>query len=134
MTAYNWYSQLIKPKWAPPAWLFGPVWTVLYVIITLTYGIVFYESFTGTLSLVVALPFVLNLVFNFAFTPIQFGLKNNLLAGVDILFVLGTLLWALVALWQASYGLHFVVYANMPYLLWVCFATVLQLRISYLNR
>jgi tryptophan-rich sensory protein len=50
----------------------------------------------------VALPFALNLIFNLAFTPIQFGLKNNLLATFDILLVVGTLIWALVAVWNAS--------------------------------
>lgn len=133
MNTYNWYSQLIKPTWAPPGWLFGPVWTALYAIIAVTYGTVFYKAFTGKLSWMVALPFALNLVFNLAFTPIQFGLKNNLLASLDILLVVGTLIWALVAVWHASPGLRWVVYANIPYLLWGVFATVLQLTITYLN-
>jgi len=134
MSTYNWYSQLIKPTWAPPSWLFGPVWTVLYAIIAASFGTVFYKTFTGKLPWIIALPFVLNLVFNFAFTPIQFGLKNNLLAAIDILFVLGTLIWALYAIWHASPELRWVVYANIPYLLWVTFATGLQLTITHLNR
>lgn len=134
MNTYSWYSQLIKPLWSPPAWLFGPVWTVLYAIIAVSFGTVFYKVFTKEISWVVALPFVLNLIFNFAFTPIQFGLKNNLLASIDILLVLGTLIWALYAVWHASAALRWVVYANIPYLLWVSFATVLQLTITYLNR
>ena len=128
--AYNWYSTLIKPSWSPPAWLFGPVWSVLYVIIALSFGTVFYKTFTSKLAWLVALPFALNLVFNLAFTPLQFGLKNNLLAAVDILLVLATLIWALIAVWP---HLRWVVYVNLPYLLWVCFATVLQLTITYLN-
>lgn len=92
MNTYSWYSQLIKPTWAPPSWLFGPVWTVLYAIITVSFGTVFYKVFTKEIPWVVALPFVLNLIFNFAFTPIQFGLKNNLLASIDILLVVGTLI------------------------------------------
>jgi benzodiazapine receptor len=131
---YNWYSQLIKPTWAPPSWLFGPVWMVLYVIITVSFGTVFYRAYTGKLAWMVALPFALNLLFNFAFMPIQFGLKNNLLAAVDILLILGTLIWALYALWHASPVLRWVVYANIPYFLWVTFATCLQLTITYLNR
>ena len=133
MNTYNWYSQLIKPTWAPPSWLFGPVWTVLYAIIAVTFGTVFYKAFVGKLSWMVALPFALNLVFNLAFTPIQFGLKNNLLATLDILLVVGTLVWALVAVWHASPGLSWVVYANIPYLLWGIFATILQITITYLN-
>jgi benzodiazapine receptor len=129
--AYNWYSQLIKPSWAPPSWLFGPVWTVLYIIIAISFGIVFFKSFTGKLPWRVALPFALNLIFNFAFTPLQFGLQNNLLAAIDIVFVLATLIWAMVAVWPY---LRKVVYANIPYILWVCLATVLQLTITYLNR
>jgi translocator protein len=134
MNTYNWYSQLIKPMWAPPSWLFGPVWTVLYMIIAVTYGTIFYRVFVGKLEWIVALPFVLNLIFNFAFTPIQFGLKNNLLASLDILLVLCTLIWALCAIWHPSSGLRWIVYINIPYLLWVTFATYLQLTITYLNR
>ncbi len=134
MNPYNWYSQLIKPSWSPPSWLFGPVWTVLYMIIAVTFGTVFYRTFTGKLAWMVALPFVLNLIFNFAFTSIQFGLKNNLLAAIDILLVLGTLIWALYAIWNMAPDLHWVVYANIPYLLWVSFAATLQLTITFLNK
>ena len=133
MNTYNWYSQLIRPTWAPPSWLFGPVWTALYAIIAVTFGTVFYKAFTREIPWIVALPFALNLIFNFAFMPIQFGLKNNLLASLDILLVLGTLIWALWSLWHSSPDLRWAVYANIPYLLWVSFATVLQLTITYLN-
>lgn len=128
--AYNWYSTLIKPSWSPPSWIFGPVWTVLYIIIAVTFGTVFLKTFTGKLPWMVALPFALNLVFNFAFTPLQFGLKNNYLAAGDILLVLGTLIWAMIAIWPHY---RWIVYANVPYFLWVSFATVLQLTITYLN-
>ncbi len=130
MNTYNWYSQLIKPSWAPPSWLFGPVWTMLYIIIAISFGSVFYKTFTKQIPWQVALPFALNLIFNFAFSPIQFGLKNNLLASLDILLVLGTLIWSLMAIWP---HLKWVTYANLPYLLWVIFATSLQLTITYLN-
>lgn len=133
-TTSAWYQNLVRPSWAPPAWLFGPVWTVLYAIIAISFGTIFYKAFTKEIPWTIALPFVLNLIFNFAFTPIQFGLKNNLLASFDILLVLGTLVWALYAIWQASPELRWVVYANIPYLLWGTFATCLQLTITYLNK
>ncbi len=127
------YSTFIRPNWAPPSWLFGPVWTVLYAIITVTFGTVFYKAFTGKLPWMVALPFALNLLFNIAFTPIQFGLKNNLLASVDVVLVVVTLIWAFIAIWNAAPDLRWVVYANVPYLLWGAFATCLQITITYLN-
>lgn len=134
MNTYNWYSQLIKPTWAPPSYLFGPVWTVLYVLIFISFGKVFVMAWQKAIPLVVILPFVLNLIFNFSFTYFQFGLKNNLLAAIDILLVLITLIWALIAIWKASADLRWIVYINIPYLFWVSFATVLQLTITYLNR
>lgn len=131
MNTYNWYSQLIKPTWAPPSWVFGPVWTFLYALIAVSFGTVFYKAFTKQIPWIVVLPFILNLVFNFAFTPLQFGLKNNLLSAIDILLVLGTLVWAMVAIYPY---IKWVAYIQIPYLLWVSFATILQLTITYLNK
>jgi tryptophan-rich sensory protein len=129
-TAFTWYSTLIKPAWAPPSRLFGPVWSVLYLIIFVTFAMVFYKAYKGELSYLIALPFLLNLVFNFAFTPLQFGLQSNLLAAIDIVLVLATLAWALIVIHPI---LPWIAYVNLPYLAWVCFATVLQLTITYLN-
>lgn len=131
MDSYNWYSQLIKPSWSPPSWLFGPVWTVLYILIAISYSNVFFMAWQKKISLMVALPFALNLIFNFSFTYLQFGLKNNYLAAADILLVLATLVWAMIAIYPHS---RWVAYSQIPYLLWVCFATVLQLTVTYLNR
>lgn len=127
----NWYLELIKPSWAPPSWLFGPVWSILYVIIAISFGTVFINAFSGKIPWIVALPFVLNLIFNFAFTYFQFGLKNNVLAAIDILLILGTLIWAIVAIYP---NMRWVAYIQIPYLLWVFFASILQLTITYLNR
>lgn len=79
----------------------------------------------------VAWPFVLNLVCNVAFTPLQFGLKSNWLAAADILLVWGTLLWGMAAIYPYR---RYLAYLQIPYLLWVTFATFLQLTITYLNK
>ncbi|MFA7319574.1 MAG: TspO/MBR family protein [Parcubacteria group bacterium] len=129
--SYNWYSQIIKPSWSPPAAVFGPVWTFLYVLIAISFGQVFWMFFKKQIPFLVILPFILNLIFNLSFTPLQFGLKNNLLAAVDILLVLGSLIWAMVAIYPHA---RWISYIQLPYLLWVAFATVLQLTITYLNR
>jgi len=136
-STYDWYSQLVKPEWAPAAGVFGPVWTALYILIAISFGKVFILFFQKRIPFIVLLPFILNLIFNFAFTPIQFGLKNNLLAAADILLVLGTLIWAMLAIWRLASqnfnGIRWIAYMQIPYLLWVAFATVLQLTITYLN-
>jgi tryptophan-rich sensory protein len=125
------YADYIKPEWAPPAWLFGPVWSVLYAIIAITFSYVAYKFWKGEVDRKVALPFMLNIGFNIIFTYLQFELQNFLLASLDILLVLGTLVWAMAAVWKKYRS---VALANIPYLLWVSFATVLQLTITYLNR
>ena len=129
---YNWYSHIKKPKWAPPKWIFGPVWSVLYVLIFISFGKVFLGVWRdGTIPMVVAVPFVLNLFFNLAFSPLEFRLKNNLLAALDVVFVLGTLVWVIVVIYPYA---PWIAYIQIPYLLWVTFATILQITITYLNR
>lgn len=129
--AYNWYSTLIKPSWSPPSWLFGPVWTFLYILIAISFGKVFLMGFKKEIPFIVVLPFILNLIFNFAFTPLQFGLKNNLLAAIDILLVLGTLIWLMAVIYSHA---KWITYIQIPYLFWVSFASILQLTITYLNK
>ncbi len=131
MNSYNWYQNLIKPSWAPPSNIFGIVWPILYIIIFISFGFVFYKVFSGKIPFIVALPFILNLIFNLIYSPVQFGLKNNYLASIVILLVLVTLIWALVANWNYE---KWVAIINIPYLIWVSFASILQLSITYLNR
>ena len=144
MKTYQSYALLKKPRWSPPAWLFGPVWTFLYVLIAISFGVVFYKFITGyffagarvatgqpAISTLVALPFALNLVFNFSFTYFQFKLKNNYLAAADILLVLATLIWATLAIFPR---VPWLAAMQIPYLLWVAFATTLQLSVTWLNR
>ena len=125
-----WYAQLAKPFFAPPSWVFGPVWTMLYIVIAISFGFVLLQYLKRRVRFATLLPFILNLLFNLAYTPLQFGLKNNALASVDILLVLGTLVWALAGIRRR---IAWVAWVNLPYLLWVAFATVLQLSITWLN-
>lgn len=124
------YAEWIQPSWAPPGWLFGPVWSVLYILIAISFGYVFIKVFQGNIPKIVALPFALNLIANFSFTSVQFGLQNLPLAAVVILLVLGTLVWSMWAIWPYY---KWVALIQVPYLVWVSFATVLQLTITYLN-
>jgi len=124
------YTQWIQPSWAPPSWVFGPVWGVLYAIIAVSFGYVFYKTWQGELSWVVASPFALNLILNASFTWVQFGLQSFIGSAVVILLIWATIVWAMWAVWPHY---QWVAYAQVPYLLWVSFATVLQLTITWLN-
>jgi len=120
----------MKPKWAPPSWLFGPVWAILYIVIAVTFGAVFINAAVGVIPAMICIPFILNLVFNAAFTPLQFVLRSNLLAFIDIVLVLISLIVSLVVIFPYT---SWITLANIPYLFWVSFATILQLTITILN-
>lgn len=130
MDQMNWYSEIIRPTWSPPAWLFGPVWTFLYILIFVSYSKVFLMLYKKEIPFKVCLPFILNLIFNFSFTPIQFGLQNFTLAAIIIILVLITIIWSMFAIYKYK---KWITYMQIPYLIWVSFATVLQLTVTYLN-
>lgn len=124
------YMNYVQPSFAPPSTWFAPVWTFLYILIAISFGYIFYKAIKKEISLLVALPFALNLIFNGLFTYIQFGLQNLFLASIDIVLVLGTLIWAIIVV-RKKY--KWVTYMQIPYLLWVSFATILQITILFLN-
>jgi len=126
----DWYRKLKKPAWAPQESTFGKVWAILYIIILVVNVYVLYIFIIGKISWPIILPFWLNLFFNFIYTPIQFGLKNNFLALVDILVILVTIILSIIIIWPFAI---FIALAYIPYLIWVCIATVLQMNITYLN-
>jgi benzodiazapine receptor len=124
----TWYASLQKPVFNPPEWVFGPVWTVLY----LTIGLSFYFLYHGIgrfgwklWSLVTAHQFL-----NFAWTPAFFSLKSPLLALVVIITLLIVIARLLII--QSRYS-RTALYFFIPYSLWACFATVLNASIWYLN-
>ena len=131
MDFMTWYQSLAKPGWTPDPATIGLVWQTLYPIILVTFGFVFVQAVRKKIDWRVALPFGINLAANLVFTPIQFGLRNLPLASVDILIVLVTIVWCMVAFWPYS---RVAALALTPYLAWVGTASVLQLSITWMNR
>lgn len=127
----DWYDALAKPSWTPAPSTIGLIWSILYPIILVTFGFVFVQAIRGKLSWRVALPYAINLVANLIFSPIQFRMRNLPLASADILIVLGTIPWMMLSIWPHH---RWVAVAQVPYLVWVSIATVLQLLITAWNR
>ncbi len=130
MNNFSWYEVIKLPTWAPPSYIFGPVWTFLYLLIFVSFGKVFYFIFEGKIPQIFIVPLILNLILNASFSPVQFELKNYLAASIIIFFMIITLLWGMIGLYK--YDKLFTL-LNIPYLLWICFAFVLQLNITILN-
>ena len=126
----TWYPMLRKPAWNPPAWIFGPVWTVLYLMIAISAWLVWRErGFSrgaGALGL-----FALQLALNALWSPLFFGLRSPLAGFVDIVPLRAAILAVLVSFWTISPLAGALL---VPYWLWVSFATVLNLAIWRLNR
>jgi tryptophan-rich sensory protein len=127
-SSHTWYPLLLKPAWSPPNSLFGPVWTVLYVLMAVAAWRVGQTGAAGTRPLIVA--YFVQLVFNALWSALFFGLHRPLWALVDLVILLGLLFRLQMGFARADRvaGLLW-----LPYLLWVSFAGVLNLAIVRLN-
>ena len=110
--------------------MIGFIWQILYPLIFFSCSFVFLKAYRKKLPWRVALPFALNILANLVFTPIQFGLRNLLLASFDISIVLVTIVWGMIVIWRYQ---RWVAVLQVPYLIWVAIATVLQFMITWLN-
>lgn len=125
----EWYPTLRKPTWNPPSWVFGPVWTALYLAMAIAAWLVWrrvgWRGASGALAL-----FGVQLALNAAWSPLFFGLRNPLAGLIDI-----AALWlAVVATIVAFFRIAPVAGALLvPYGLWVSFATALNAAIWKLN-
>ncbi|HYW80369.1 MAG TPA: TspO/MBR family protein [Thermoguttaceae bacterium] len=125
----DWYAALAKPSWTPPAWVFGPMWTVLYVCMAVAAWLVWRQRGIVDARVPLAL-FLVQLAFNAVWSWLFFGLHNAGLAFVDIVLLLAAIVVTMVAFWRRS-----VLAASLlvPYLAWVAFAGVLNFAIWRMN-
>jgi tryptophan-rich sensory protein len=126
----SWYNSLAKPSWTPAPSTIGTIWTILYPIIAVTFGFIVVQAIRRKVPRRVLIPVVVNVVSNVLFTPIQFGLRNLVLASVDIVIVWASIVWVCVWIWPHY---RWVAAALVPYFVWVTIATVLQLSIMVMN-
>ncbi len=125
----GWYASLAKPSWTPPNWVFGPVWTVLYVMMAAAAWLVWRRRPWARVGPALGL-FSLQLMLNILWTPLFFGLQRPGLALVDIL-----LLWLAIAMTVVAFRRirPLASWMLVPYLLWVTFAAALNMAIWRLN-
>ena len=124
----RWYSKIRKPSFNPPNWVFGPVWTFLYLLMGISLYLVWTSERLVSIALIV---FFIQLFLNFLWSIIFFGMKKPLLSFLEII-----VLWAsiLVSI-SIFYGISNVAaYLLIPYILWVSFAAVLNFSIWQLNK
>lgn len=123
----TWYPTLAKPSWNPPNWIFGPVWTTLYVLM----GTAAWRVWrTGFMARPFVLGYFVHLVPNALWSILFFGLKQPAWALADILMLWVLLVWLLVGFWRTD---RLAAVLWLPYVLWVTFATLLNTAIVWLN-
>lgn len=123
------YSQLVLPVWAPPAWIFGPVWTILYALIGIAAWLVWSSGGFGTDRKALLL-FLVQLLFNALWSWLFFAWHLGVLAFADIVLLWILIFATLVSFWRIR---RIAGALLLPYLLWVTFASVLNFTVWQLN-
>ena len=130
LTYQEFYAGIHLPVWAPPAWVFGVAWSIIYPLFAIATVYTLYLTVKRRIPAWMVIVLAINWAANLAFTPIQLGLRALWPASVDILIVLGTLGYFQIHAWRHA---RIVFWLLVPYLVWGAFATVLQLTIMGTN-
>lgn len=130
VNAGSFYNQLVRPAWAPPGWLFGPVWTLLYILMGIAAWLVWRAAGWSGARAALTL-FVLQLAINTLWTWIFFAWRNGALALADIIVLLIFIVATMIAFSRFS---RVAAALLVPYLGWVAFATALTAAVWSRNR
>jgi len=127
----SWYAGLKKPAFTPPAWLFGPMWISLYLLMAVAAYLVWQKglSYPGVRAALAV--FVGQLLLNALWSPMFFGLRAPLAGAVVILLLWLAIVLTIFLFWKISRPAALLL---LPYLLWVSLATALNISIAFLNR
>ena len=125
----SWFTTINKPSFNPPGWIFAPVWTTLYILIGLSFYLVWKKIF-GEERKKVIIVYSMQLLFNLLWSVLFFGLKSPLLGLIDIIILLSFIIANTIIFYKISKTAGYLL---IPYLLWVSFASVLNFSIFLLN-
>ena len=126
----EWYATLNRPSFNPPNWIFGPVWTTLYILMGISFFLIWKQEASKVRNRAILI-FLLQLLLNFAWSFIFFYFNMIGLALVEIILLWISIVMMLVVFYKIK---PIASYINIPYLLWVTFATVLNASYYFLNR
>jgi len=125
----SWYSNLIKPSFNPPNWLFGPVWILLYFLMGISLYLVLTSKKSKNRKIGLYL-FFTQLVLNSVWSILFFGLQNPLFAFIEIILLWAAILLTIIYFYKVKKTASYLL---IPYLAWVTFAAILNLSIHILN-
>ncbi|MFA5098800.1 MAG: TspO/MBR family protein [Candidatus Paceibacterota bacterium] len=129
-TVSSWYQELIKPSFNPPGWIFGPVWTLLYIFMGLALYLVWQSEIENKKKKIAISVFAAQLALNVLWSVLFFGLKNPFWAFAEIVLLWVLILANLILFWKIKKSAGWLL---LPYLFWVSFASVLNFSIWQLN-
>lgn len=124
----SWYSTLVKPSWNPPSWLFGPVWTLLYILMGIACYLIWKSDHPQKKALLKF--YFIQLVLNALWSPAFFGMQSPLFGLIVIVPLWMAIMLCIIKFKSLS---SFASGLMVPYLLWVTFATALNTAILVLN-
>ncbi len=124
-----WYSALSKPVWNPPAWIFAPVWILLYTLMGIAAGFIWQRRVISPSPLALSL-YVIQLILNIIWPLIFFCMRNPGLAFGEICLLWISIVATIFIFWRIYLPAGFLL---IPYLLWVSFAVVLNFTIWRMN-
>ena len=127
--AKSFYGSLIQPAWAPPAWLFGPVWTLLYALMAIAAWLVWRRGGFKTNQLALAI-FLMQLIANGLWSWVFFAWNLGVLSLVNIAVLWMMIVLNIIVFWRRD---RLAGALMIPYLLWVSFASGLNYAMWYLN-
>lgn len=127
----TWYVLLNKPSFSPPNWLFGPVWTILYILMGVSLAMVWLKGVKSKKVRDAILLFGIQLGLNAIWSPVFFGAKNLFLALVIIIFMWIYILKTILAFRKIDKTSSYLLY---PYITWVSFASILNFSVWLLNK
>jgi len=121
-----WYAELIKPSFNPPNWIFGPVWTILYLMIGISFYLIWIKKFDKITYII----YGIQLLLNGLWTIIFFGFKSPFYALIEIILLWISILLTIIYFYKIN---KISAYLLIPYILWVSFASILNFSLFILN-